>query len=788
MVLQPTGDADSDVSRTDSAVDFFVSYTGCDEVWAEWIAWQLEAAGYRVLLQAWDFGVGAHFVTDMHRAARDVVRTIAVLSAAYLDSAYAEAEWQAAWKDDPAGRDRKLLAFRIEDCLRPGLLGQLVTVDLFGLDHDMARDRLLNAARNERRKPAVEPVFPGIRGHLSAAIGTEPLFPGRFPDVWNVPGRLANFTGRDTLLGDIHQLLDRGATVIALHGLGGIGKTQLAAEYAWRYASDYDLVWWIDSASQMLLASGLADLAPKLDLLVRPEVADTVDAVLAALRQRRRWLLVFDNAEDPRLLHAFLPGTGGNILITSRNPSWAQIAAPIELAVFAREETLAILRRCDPTVEEGVANALAHELGDLPLAAAQAAAYLGETGMSHDRYLRLFRSRRELLSRGTVVGYHGRLDTVWTLSADHLAELAGAELQLLQLCAFLAPEPIPLRILIQRAEVLDEPLRSIVSDEIDFEDALRWITRYSLARRHGEALTLHRLVQAVVRGNMDPDRLRGTCLQAQNMFSAPPINPVDSATWPEYARLAPHILALWDHTGHTGTELFRQAILRLARYLERVGHHSTCRQLTEQARKQWQHWLGPNHPDTLAAAHRHAAVLRVLGEFEQARRLAEDTLAGRRRLLGSEHLDTLSSASNLGAILQELGDYDDARRVAEQTLDGRRKVLGNNQPGVLISVHNLALAHCGLGNFEYARQLQEENLARRTRVLGDDHLDTLDSATKLALTLTELGRHEEARQLNENALAHRRRLLGDEHPDTLASEANLARNLHALTESPPTSS
>ncbi|MGH3856961.1 MAG: TIR domain-containing protein, partial [Pseudonocardiaceae bacterium] len=207
--------------------DFFVSYTGSDQRWAEWIGWVLEDAGYRVVVQAWDFGAGSHFVAKMHDAVRRSLRTVAVLSAAYLMSVFAAEEWQAVWAADPGGRSRRLLVFRVEDCDREGLLRQLVTVDLFGVDRDTARDRLLGAVRGERLKPDVEPLFPPVRGEV-AGSGGEPLFP-RPPVVWGVPWpRNPNFTGR---VGELDVLRGRftggsaTAAVLpqALHGLGGVG-------------------------------------------------------------------------------------------------------------------------------------------------------------------------------------------------------------------------------------------------------------------------------------------------------------------------------------------------------------------------------------------------------------------------------------------------------------------------------------------------------------------------------------------------------------------------------------
>jgi hypothetical protein len=344
--------------------DFFVSYTRSDQRWAEWIGWVLEDAGFRVVVQAWDFGAGSHFVAEMHDAVRRSSRTVAVLSAAYLMSVFAAEEWQAVWAADPGGRGRRLLVFRVEDCEREGLLRQLVTVDLFGVDRDTARGRLLGAVRGERLKPVVEPLFPPVRGEVPG-LGGEPSFP-RLPVVRGVPWpRNPNFTGR---VGELDVLRGRfaggsaTAAVLpqALHGLGGVGKTQLAVEYAYRQAADYDLVWWVPAEQPALVVAALAELAAQVGVAVPGEAQESAAAVVQLLRRRdrfARWLVIADNAGAPSDLSGLLTAAGGDghLLITSRDPAWTQSALTVEVDVLSRTEAVALLHARAPRLSEGEA-------------------------------------------------------------------------------------------------------------------------------------------------------------------------------------------------------------------------------------------------------------------------------------------------------------------------------------------------------------------------------------------------------------------------------------------------
>jgi hypothetical protein len=490
-----------------AAWDFFVSYTQADRAWAEWIAWTLEEDEHRVLVQAWDFVAGGNWIQSMQEGVQLTERTIAVLSDAYLKSEYGTAEWQAAWREDPVGAQRKLLPVRVGDCDRPGLLGSVNSIDVFGMDEAKARARLrrdVAAALDGRTKPKTAPPFPGA----GRAITSPARFPAALPSVWKAPARNPNFVGREQSLKRLEAGLTAGSpvTVHAIQGMGGVGKTQLATEYAYRKASMYDVVWWVDAEEAATIPDQFSGLAGRLGLELVGDPETQQVQLHGALREVAGWLLIFDNADDARTVRPWLPsvlmppGIPGHVIVTTRRGGFRQLGEVFDLDLLGPEEAVALVLARAPSLDHGVVAEIAKTLDYLPLALEQAAAYLDRTRLPADEYLTLLRTRtEEMLNRGESAYRDATLATVWALSFERLEVESPAAMQLLGICAYMAPESIPLDLFTNHPDLLPAPLSDAASDTLAFNEAIAALVDYSLAKRTDSGLQVHRLVQAALR-------------------------------------------------------------------------------------------------------------------------------------------------------------------------------------------------------------------------------------------------------------------------------------------------
>ncbi|MFJ8593102.1 FxSxx-COOH system tetratricopeptide repeat protein, partial [Streptomyces sp. NPDC093598] len=749
---------------TDTTQRIFVSYAGPDRAWAEWASWQLQQAGHQVELDRWHWRTGDDFVQKMNLALDRADAVVALFSRHY----FAPKRWtREEWSATVALRGR-LIPVAIEllsDDDIPALLAGMLRTDVHGLDETAATAALLEAVHGPVT-PTGPVAFPGAASaNTTTELDTQrPRLPSSvgLPEVWNVRRRNPDFAGREAVMGQLRTGLLSGhqAVVQALHGMGGIGKTQIALEYAHRFASQYDLVWWVDAEQADQLPVRYTELADRLGIAKSDAGSEpNARALLQHLRTRHRWLLILDNAEHPDQIEPWLPEGPGHVLITSRNPDWHGTAHQSDLDVFTRTDSLAYLKSRIPGMTTEHADLLAQDLGDLPLALAQAAGVL-RSGMTLDRYRQLLTTdTARLLQESDVRDYPAPLAATVNIAVTRLVDDGHPDATaLLRLGAFLGPEPIPTAWL----ETARPRLATLPGDPDDpmwLRNALQPLGRFGLARTDFDAFQVHRLTQAILRTQPSPDLVAVIRDDVTAVLAAVnPGDPQSPADWPAWASLAVHLTAPHVTTAITNRPALRATLSKAAHFLICSGLPRAAHDLSAVLHEAWSTDVGPDHPDTLTCAQflGHATV--ELGDYAKGRLVIEDTLVRRRRVLGEDHPETLTSANNFASTLNTLGEHAEARRMHEDVLARRGRVLGEDHPDTLTSANNFASALHALGEYAEARRMHEDVLARRGRVLGEDHPETLNSANNLASALQGLGEHAGARRMHEDVLARRGRV------------------------------
>lgn len=606
------------------------------------------------------------------------------------------------------------------------------------------------------------------------------------PAVWgNVPPRNPNFTGRVELLDALHRRLrkEKATAVLpnALHGMGGVGKTLLAVEYLYRHLGDYDVVWWISAERTAQIALSLVELAPRLGLEAGSDASWSVTAVLEALRRGEpydNWLLVFDNADSPEAVRPYFPSGGpGNILVTSRNPQWASVAKPLEVNIFRREESVELLRRRGPDMTDDEADRLAEALGDLPLAIEQAAAWRAETGMPVDEYLRLLDEKQvDLLGLAAPVDYQLPVIAAWNVSLDQLETKNPAAMQLLQLCAFCAPESISRNLFAGRQGASITPeLDAVLRDPIRLSQAIREIGRYSLARFdiRANSLQMHRLVQTALISRMTEAEQQRMRQGIHLLLSAnDPNDPHNAAHWPRYGELYAHLIV--SEAVRSTDPYVRQLIINEVLYLLRWGNYDAALQLARSAYESWRQDGGEDDPKTLELSKWMGAVLCSMGRYGECAAVNDRVLEAYRRTVGEDHEDTLDALGNVAIDHRVKGDFAAALELAE-TVHGRYlRLLGEEDPETLRAAHNLGVSLRLAGQFARARELDARTWHSKQQAYGQDHVVSLVTWLSLILDIRELGDYHTAltyqRELTERAA----RLLGQNNPFTLSNHRHLA--------------
>jgi hypothetical protein len=769
--------------RQPPPADIYLSNVPEDRMWADWIAAVLAQHGVRVRSRGDAGDAGGNAQDEAQHGAGAASRTIAVVSAAYLRSPQARGVWEAMAALDPAGINRRLIPVRVGEVKMTAPFAERTVVDMTRRDAASATEELLKALGSP----------PRLAEHPADPMPRDPRYPRTIPEVWNVPTRNAAFTGRNEVLERLReQLVGTSRAVVlplALYGLGGVGKTQVALEYAHRYMADYDAVWWLSAEQRDLVNPAFADLAQHLGIRVGDSIADAAQAAREALRRgnpHTRWLLIFDNADDPNEIEGFFPGGPGHVLVTSRNPTWSRVAEPVEVDVFARRESLEYLQRRVPELSDKEANLVADALGDLPLAIEQAGAWLAETGTPAPAYVEQLESQfARTMDLSRPADYPTPVMVTWRLSFDRLRHQSPAAARLLELCAFFAPEPISLSLLYSDQMIgALVPYDSRLSERIILGQLIREIARYSLARvdRGSNTIQVHRLIQGALRAQMPGKDEREDAMHEVHrvLVGARPRqgDTDDPENWGRYDWIWPHLGP--SEAYDCDYEDTRQLLIDRVRYLWKRGEYESALQFGQRLEDLWLERLGPEDRQTLYLRFHLANVLRSQGRYTEARRQDTDVFAKQRAVLTDSHPHTLQTAGGLAGDLRGLGEFREALEMDSETYERFKELFGEDHPSTLSAANNLAVDLRLVGDCFKARELDQDTLSRRQAVLGAAHPYSLHSASMLARDMREAGDFAGSVELLREIYERYVSVLEEDFVDTLRTAKSLAVSLRKM--------
>ena len=622
--------------------------------------------------------------------------------------------------------------------------------------------------------------------------------------LWSVPyPRNPFFTGRAEILHSLREHLTREHTLdltqsLAISGLGGIGKTQIALEYAYQYRQDYRFVFWTSAATRETLQAGIATLADLLQLPERNEQDQNkiVQSVRRWFATNEGWLWILDNADDVAMVHDILPTQRpGHLLFTTRAQALGTLAQRIEVETMGMTEgTLFLLRRAklltmdmslDSVREDDLtaAEAIVLEMDFLPLALDQAGAYIEEIGCNLSAYLELYRThRKELLQRRghLSIDHPEPVATTWSLSFQKVEQANPAAADLLRLCAFLAPDSIPEELISDGSAHLGPALAPVAMDALSLNEAMEELRRFSLLQRNSETkmVRIHRLVQSVLKDALDMEAQRQWAQRA--IYAVNTVFPqhIDMSTWSRcrrYLAQAQSCSALSQDYALTFEQL-ASLLFRTATYLQVYDLHEQAKPLFQRALSIQEQVTGLDHPEVARSLNGLAALYQRQGEYKQAEPLYQRAIHIQEVALGAEHLEVTYPLNGLASLYKRQGKYKQAEPLYQRSIHILEQVLGSEHADLILPLNGLAnLYREQGGKGEQAEQLYQRALHIGEEALEPEHPKLALVLNNLALLYGEQGRYEQAESLFQRSIYIQEQGRGLEHPEVARALSNLAQ-------------
>ncbi|MES2459112.1 MAG: tetratricopeptide repeat protein [Armatimonadota bacterium] len=606
-----------------------------------------------------------------------------------------------------------------------------------------------------------------------------------------VPRHNRLFLGRRAILDQLHDTLARGAAALipdaqALTGLGGIGKTQTAIAYVYEHRTDYDGIFWLAGETVDALSEGLAGFAQELNLIDSASASrqEALSAIHAWFQSHTGWLLVIDNADDLDTLAPHFPRHHtGSLLLTTRRRNTMLWAAPVEVLKFDRHDgALLILRRAGllglsqtlSTVPDPVRDAaeqLSDALDGLPLALDQAGAYIAETGITLPQYLERFRAFGLDLLDAVPDPQHKPVRITFALAVQQVTRRGlyrRSAVEMLSLCAFLAPDSIPETVLAAYPFPQDDPAQR-GKDPVYCGEVSALLCGYSLLRRDPSAalFSIHRLVQAVARETLAPEEHRLWKERAvQAVADASP--DFEFEDWAVCDQFLPHwrLCARYIEEEGFQTEAAAYLLYQAGRYVRARALYSEAESLLRSACEIAEKIHGGKDLVTAKYLDSLACLYRDLDRTSAAQSLHERSLAICEAVVGSDHPETASALHNLALLYTEQRALDRAEACFLRALTIRERHLSPDHPGVATTLTQLAAVYRGQERFPEAESCYRRALDVYEKTLDPNHVDLAVGCNNLALLYVSTNRPKEAEPLYLRALQINEAARGPFHPET----------------------
>jgi tetratricopeptide (TPR) repeat protein len=750
--------------------DVFISYASADTQWAKWIAGVLEHNGFSVFVGAWDLRPGDDFVIKANEAIREADVFMPILSDAYTNSVYCKAEFSAAL-NEKISKELKLIPVRVTDTAPTGLLASIIYIDLYGsIDETEAERRLLNAL-DKREIARKSPQYPG------EARSDETEYPGGLP-INNLPPRNRYFTGRNQNLDKIPMVF-KDNNFIQVTGLGGIGKTQLALEYAYRYGERYtSIIWFVSAVNETTIFSSFVALCKKVgvDLPNDYSEPDVQKSAKEWLEHSDGWLLILDDLELYETVMPYLPlKSSGHILITTRVTN-ANLGAVVNIGELSEDEAVEFLKLNLATVEtDAQLKELAKKLGYFPLALEQAASYILETKVTIPEYFYQFDSAKIVLTDDKEKAFTQFDQVMLATLQTSFSKISESAKQLLYLCAYMAPHEIPHSLFIRNIDLLPEPLRSNLNDKSGRFTLSDELEAYALITGQRQEFSVHPYYQWYLR-QLQEDRSEWVNICLRLFISDIPREFDDWESKERFVHIAEHAYFV---AGHAHSIKFKsnatsELYFCLGYGFDKIGQYDKSLDCYHKALMIHEKTLGKKNPDTAKTYNNIANVYKKQGDYSKALEWLEKASSISEKVIGKENPSTAKTYNNIASVYKSQGDYASALEYYHKALAIFEKVLGREHPDTATTYNNIAGVYYIQGDYPKALELYQKNLAIDEKILGREHPDTATTHNNIAFVYSNQGDYGKALEWYYKALEIREKVLGENHPDTATTYNNIA--------------